>query len=269
MTVGEALAGCGIEPAEARMLLERASGFSRATIAAHPEYVLGDVAAEAFAVSIERRRHGEPVAYLLGEREFYSLALKVTPDVLIPRHETELLVDFALEHLPVGGSVVDLGTGSGAIALAVKHQRPDARVCAVDQSAAALEVALANALHHALEIEFLHGSWLAPLAARRFDVIVSNPPYVAHGDRHLSEGDVRFEPCAALLGGEDGLCEIRRIVAGAPRHLNKGGWLAIEHGYDQDGKVRKLLVEAGLVSVSSRPDLSGIARISVGKYNLE
>lgn len=269
MTIAEALAGCGIELGEARMLLARSSGLSPVALAAHPESELAVSAARAFSDAVARRRKGEPVAYILGEREFYSLVLNVTPDVLIPRPETELLVDFSIEHLPRGGTLADLGTGSGSIALAVKRERPDARVSAVDRSDSALAVARGNASRHRLEIELLPGNWFEPLAGRRFDVIVSNPPYIAEGDRHLGQGDLRFEPRDALAGGDDGLAEIRRIVSAAPGHLGKGGWLAIEHGQGQDAEVRKLLSEAGLDSVSSRADLAGIARISVGKYNLE
>lgn len=269
MTVIEALSGCGIDLAEARMLLSSFSGLSRAALAAHPEFELSEAVYGVFANAVSRRHKGEPVAYLLGEREFYNLKLGVTADVLIPRPETELLVDFALRFLPPNGALLDLGTGSGAIALAVKHERPDARVTAVDQSPPALAVARTNASRLALEIELLQGSWFEPLEARRFDVVVSNPPYVAEGDRHLSEGDVRFEPRVALVAGADGLAAIRQIVAGTASHLNAGGWLAVEHGQGQDLEVRKLLACAGLESVSSRPDLAGIARISVGKYNLE
>ena len=222
-----------------------------------------------FSEYAARRRNGEPVAYVLGEREFYNLVIGVTPDVLIPRPETELLVDFAIERLPHGGILADLGTGSGAIALAVKHERPDIRACAVDRSEAAIAVARSNASRHRLEIEFHSGNWFEPLAGRRFDVIVSNPPYVPEGDRHLAQGDLRFEPRAALVGGEDGLADIRRIVAAAPVHLGRGGWLAIEHGQGQDAEVRSLLGKVGLESVSSRTDLAGIARISFGKYNPE
>ena len=269
MTAGEALAGCGIDPAEARMLLSSFSGLSHASLVAHPEFELSEDVYGLFASAVSRRQEGEPIAYLLGEREFYNLKLGVTADVLIPRPETELLVDFALQYLPPNGALLDLGTGSGAIALAVKRERPDARVTAVDQSRPALAVARTNASRNELEIEFLQGSWFEPLDARRFDIVVSNPPYVAEGDRHLSEGDVRFEPRAALVGGTDGLAAIRQIVAGTASHLNPGGWLAVEHGQGQDSEVQKLLVSAGLDSVSSRPDLAGIARISVGKYNLE
>ena len=269
MTVGEALSGCGIDRAEARMLLAHVSALSHASMAAHPEIELGETAARSFADLAARRRTGEPVAYLLGEREFYSLALNVTPDVLIPRPETELLVDFAIDHLPRDGTLADLGTGSGAIALAVKHRRPDVVVTAVDRSGAALAVARGNAARHRLAIELLQGDWFEPLAERRFDVVVSNPPYVAEDDRHLGQGDLRFEPHGALVGGVDGLVEIRRIVCATPGHLNRGGWFALEHGQGQDAEVRNLLASVGLGSVSSRPDLAGIARISVGKYNLE
>ena len=193
----------------------------------------------------------------------------MTPDVLIPRPETELLVDFVLEFLPVGGTVLDLGTGSGAIALAVRKQRPDALATAVDVSPLALKVACANAFSLGLEVEFLQGSWFEPLGARRYDIVVSNPPYVAEGDRHLAEGDVRFEPFTALVSGADGLDAIRLIAASASSHLKPGGWIAIEHGLGQDAAVRTLLAAAGLESVSSRTDLAGIARVSSGQYNPE
>ena len=269
MTVAEALAGSGIDLSEARLLLGASSGLSRVALAAHPDALLSEAAIEKFQAAAARRRAGEPVAYLLGERELYGIALSVAPEVLIPRPETELLVDFALEHLPRDGNLLDLGTGSGAIALAVKHHRPEARVTAVEQSAQALAIASANASRHRIDVEFLHGNWFGPLAQRRFDVVVSNPPYVASGDPHLAQGDLRFEPQAALVGGADGLDAIRAIVALAPRHLLAGGWLAVEHGQGQEGEVRNLLEKAGLELVSSRPDLAGVARISVGKYNPE
>ena len=269
MKVAEAIAGSGVDASEARLLLSSASGLARSALIAHPQGELSQAAADAFLRIAERRRRGEPIAYLLGKREFYTLSLTVTPDVLIPRPETELLVDFALERLPKGGSVLDLGTGSGAIALAVKQQRPDAVVTAVERSPAALAVARANAVRHALAVEFLQGSWFAPMEDRRFDMIVSNPPYVAEGDPHLAEGDVRFEPRGALIGGPDGLADIRCMVDDVARHLLRGGWLAIEHGAGQDGEVRALIRKSGLESVSSRPDLAGIARISVGQYNPE
>jgi len=269
LTVAEALAGSGIDLLEARLLLVKATGLTRASLAAYPEQVLDAVAESEFLESAKRRRAGEPVAYLLGEREFYGLALNVTPAVLIPRPETELLVDFALEHLPTKGTVLDLGTGSGAVALAIKHQKPDAHVTAVEQSPAALAVARANAHRHRLDIVLVEGSWFEPLERRRFDLVVSNPPYVADRDAHLGQGDLRFEPRAALAGGPDGLDDIRQIVAFSTVHLNRGGWLALEHGQGQHEEICRLMTEAGLESVSSRPDLQGIARISVGQYNLE
>lgn len=269
VTVAEALAGSGIDAFEARLLLAFVTGLARSMLIAHPETVLGEAAAATFRALAARRRGGEPIAYLVGEREFHDLTLRITPDVLIPRPETELLVDFALEKLPRGGAVLDLGTGSGAIALAIRKQRTDARVTAVDRSPAALAVAFENAVRFGLEVEFLEGSWYEPLGARQFDLIVSNPPYVAEGDPHLGEGDLRFEPRSALVGGVDGLDAIKTIAGSAPRHLKPGGWVAIEHGLGQDAAVRALLAAAGLESVASRTDIAGIARISIGKYNLE
>ncbi len=263
-SVAQALAGCEIDASEARLLLAHTAGIARTALIAHPEAVLTGAQQTAFRAALERRRAGEPIAYLLGERGFHALVLKVTPDVLIPRPETELLVEFALEHLPQGGALLDLGTGSGAIALAVKHQRPDIDVAAVDRSRAALSVARSNAADLGLEVEFLEGDWFAPLEARRFDVVVANPPYIAERDRHLEEGDLRFEPRGALVGGADGLADIRVICARAPSHLRAGGWLGVEHGQGQDAAVRDCFARAGLESVASYPDLAGIARMVVG-----
>jgi release factor glutamine methyltransferase len=269
MTAAEALSECGIPVSEARLLLAAVSGLSRAAQAAHPETLLTEAAAASFRRSLVRRRLGEPIAYLLGEREFYNLALSVTPDVLIPRPETELLVDFALENLPANGSLLDLGTGSGAIALAVKHERPDAQVTGIDSSKGAIAVAQVNASRHGIDVELIQGNWFERIPGRRFDIVVSNPPYVAEGDRHLVEGDVRFEPRSALVGGRDGLDAVRTILASAAAHLRQHGWIALEHGQGQDPEVRALLAAAGFESIFSRPDLAGIARISGGKYNLE
>ncbi len=228
---------------------------------AFPERDLPGEAAARFHEFVRRRARGEPVAYILGRKEFYGLELAVNPAVLIPRPETELLVDVALQRN--FSSLVDLGTGSGAIALAVKQQRPGARVVAVDASAAALAVARRNAVQHDLEVEFRHGRWFEPLAGERFDVIVANPPYVAEGDAHLR--DLGFEPRLALTSGPDGLDAIREIAREAPRHLASGGWLLLEHGMGQDKAVRVLLAQAGLEDVDSCADLARIPRVAAGK----
>ena len=208
-----------------------------------------------------RRAAGEPVAYILGRKEFYGLELAVNPAVLIPRPETELLVELALQKDFAGA--VDLGTGSGAIALALKRERPAARIVAVEASAAALVVAKRNAVRHGLEIELRHGRWLEAVDGELFDLIICNPPYVAAGDPHLEA--LRHEPQSALVAGADGLDAIREIVRAAPAHLLRGGRLLIEHGAGQDAAVRKLLVTQGLEEVSSWPDLAGIPRVSGGK----
>lgn len=258
MTVAEALRSSGLEPREARVLLARAAGLTEAQILGFPERQIPAPIEASFAADASRRRGGEPLAYIVGEKEFYGLALIVTPAVLIPRPETELLVELALAR--EFSSLADLGTGSGAVALAIKKHRPRARVLAVDASAAALEVARRNAARHRLEIDLRQGHWLEPLAGESCDVIVANPPYVAAGDPHLTE--LRFEPSAALVSGPDGLDAIREIVAAAPSHLAPGGWLLIEHGIGQDAAVRHLLVVAGLEDSRTWPDLAGIPRVS-------
>ncbi len=260
MKVREALGA--LEPREARLLLAEATGFSEASVLAHPERELPADAAAKFGEYAARRSRGEPIAYILGVKEFFGLPLAVNPAVLIPRPESELLVELALQTEP--RSVLDLGTGSGAIALALKRQLPGARIVAVERSAAALAVAQRNALKLGLEVEFRHGLWFEPVAGERFDVVVSNPPYVREDDPHLREGDVRFEPRSALVAGADGLESIREIVREAPAHLNSGGRLLLEHGLGQDDAVRALLEAAGLESVRSWPDLAGIARVAGG-----
>jgi release factor glutamine methyltransferase len=251
-----------LEAREARLLLARATGFSEASVLAHPERELPEEAEARFRGFAARRARGEPIAYILGEKEFYGLPLQVNPAVLIPRPETELLVELALSRRPA--SVLDLGTGSGAVALALKRHLPAARVVAVERSAAALAVAQRNALKLGLEVDWRHGLWYEPVAGERFDLLVSNPPYVVEDDPHLGEGDVRFEPRSALVAGPDGLASLREIVALAPGHLNPGGWLLVEHGYDQDAAVRQLLDRAGLEAIHTWPDLAGIARVSGG-----
>ncbi|MDH5352636.1 MAG: peptide chain release factor N(5)-glutamine methyltransferase [Betaproteobacteria bacterium] len=261
MKIADALRA--LEAREARLLLARASGFSEASVLAHPERELPADVEAAFRAFAARRARGEPVAYILGEKEFYGLPLAVTPAALIPRPETELLVELALGE-PFD-SALDLGTGTGAIALALKRQRPEARVVAVERSAAALALAQRNAQKLGLDVEFRHGLWFGPVAGERFDLVVSNPPYVREGDPHLEEGDVRFEPRAALVAGQDGLDAVREIVRDAPGHLNPGGRILLEHGLGQDGAVRSLLVEAGIEGVATWPDLAGIARVSGGR----
>lgn len=263
MNVAAALAAAAIEPREARLLLAAACGFSQASVLAHPERELPAAAAASFAAMAARRGAGEPIAYILGRREFYGLMLAVSPAVLIPRPETELLVELALERRP--STVLDLGTGCGAIALAIKQLLPQARVVAVDASAAALVLARRNAARHSLAIDLRHGPWFAPVAGERFELIVGNPPYVAEGDPHLAQGDVRFEPRAALVAGPDGLESIRDIVRQAKNFLAPGGWLLLEHGLGQETAVRQLLASCGFDAIATWPDLAGIARVSGGR----
>lgn len=267
MKVGQALAGCGLDPREARLLLSEATGFPQASVLAHAERDVPPQAEAMFADWAARRRAGEPVAYILGRREFYGLPLAVSPAVLIPRPETELLVELALAQLAddEAASAADLGTGSGAVALALKRHRPRARIVATEASAAALQVARRNAVRLGLAVELRHGRWFEPLADEHFDLVVSNPPYVAEGDPHLEQGDLRFEPRDALAAGADGLMALRVIAAGAGAHLRPAGWLLLEHGQGQDSAVRELLMQAGFEEPASWPDLAGIARVTGGK----
>jgi release factor glutamine methyltransferase len=252
---------------EVQCLLQAVLQVNRAWLLTHPEQSLAADQHARYMAMFERRLGGEPIAYLLGEREFYGQTFKVSPATLIPRPETELLVELALQRIPQQGAcrVLDLGTGSGAIALSIAHARPNAEVVAVDASAAALEVAQFNMQRLALgNVRLLQSDWYSVLQGERFDMIVSNPPYIAAGDAHLAQGDVRFEPRTALASGEDGLEDIRRITAHAKAHLNVDGWLLLEHGYDQAAPVRALLQQAGFAGVFSSRDLSGIERVSGG-----
>lgn len=262
MRVADALGASGLDAREARLLLAEASGFSQASLIAYPERELPAEVVMRFEEWARRRRDGEPVAYLVGHREFYGLDLAVNPAVLIPRPETELLVDWALERAPA--SVLDLGTGSGAIALAIRSRLPKARVVAVDASAAALVVAKRNGVKLGLDVQWRHGRWFEPVPGERFDLVVSNPPYVAEGDRHLGEGDVRHEPRSALVSGPDGLDALREIAQAAPGFLAPGGALLLEHGLGQDAAVRAMLERRGFEHVQSRLDLAGIARATGG-----
>lgn len=257
----------GLERLDAQLLLLYALGrgqHERAWLLAHDTDAVMPLELAAFETQVQRRLQGEPVAYLLGQKEFFGLTLAVDQRVLVPRPDTETLVDWALEVLAdkVGATVIDLGTGSGAIALALKHRRPDLHVSALDASMQALEVARANAQRLQLDVDLRLGSWLEG-TSQRFDAIVSNPPYIALHDPHLPA--LAHEPVQALTSGADGLDDLRVIITQAPDHLNPGGWLLLEHGYDQASNVRDLLCEAGLVNARSRCDLSGIERCSAAQ----
>jgi release factor glutamine methyltransferase len=274
------IAASGLPRLEARMLLEHASGCSRSWLIAH-----GDEPADAqtttyfLALAERRTRAGEPIAYLTGVREFHSLRLAVSPAVLIPRPETELLVDRALElivnnndHAGTAPSILDLGTGSGAIALAIAATQPRARIVATDRSAAALNQARANASQLGLDsrIEWRLGDWWEAVGeAERFSLVLANPPYIARHDPHLSQGDLRHEPIEALASGEDGLDAIRTIAAGARGHLTDRGWLLLEHGFDQGEPVRALLEAAGFAWVRTLEDLEGRERVTQAQKTLE
>jgi release factor glutamine methyltransferase len=268
-TVAQALAASialGVDRLDAQLLLLHALGrapHDRAWLLAHDTDAMPDAAWSALAAQLSRRRAGEPVAYLLGEKEFHGLSLQVDARVLVPRPDTETLVEWALQCLEgrAAPRVLDLGTGSGAIALALQHARPDAQVDAVDASADALAVAQANAARLGLPVRFAQADWLDG-AGTGYTVIASNPPYIAAGDPHLPA--LRHEPSSALVSGADGLDDIRRIVQDAPAHLAEGGWLLLEHGHDQAAAVRELLASRGFAEVQSRDDLAGIQRCSGG-----
>src|SRR5690348_10568633 len=254
---------------EAELLFVHVLGVSRAWLVAHADDELGDEKRAAFDALIARRARGEPVAYLTGSRGFHALELRVTPDVLIPRPETELLVELALQRIPGNAElrIADLGTGSGAIALAIARARPGARVLGTDASERALVIARENARHLGLtNVEFAQGDWCAALGdGCDFDLIVSNPPYIAEDDPHLREGDLRFEPRAALASGVDGLDAIRAIVRDARAHLHEGGWLLLEHGFEQGAAARALLEQSGYREVFTERDLEGRERVSGGR----
>ncbi|MEO6103107.1 MAG: peptide chain release factor N(5)-glutamine methyltransferase [Pseudoxanthomonas sp.] len=257
-----------IDAADARVLLAHALGKSPAWLIAHDDEPLDSDALLRFSGLLKARVEGSPVAYLTGRRGFWTMDLAVTPDTLIPRPETELLVELALARIPQDAKsrVADLGTGSGAIALAIALERPGCAVVATDASEAALVVARDNAQRIAVtNVEFRLGSWFAALAGERFDLIASNPPYIADGDAHLVEGDLRFEPAFALSSGADGLDAIREIVVGAGLHLQSGGCLLIEHGWEQGAEVRALLVGQGFVDVATLRDLEARERVTSGR----
>jgi release factor glutamine methyltransferase len=253
---------------EAQLLLLHLLNVNRAWLIAHQNDALEASIHAAYRALINRRINGEPIAYIMGYREFYGLKLKVTPYTLIPRPDTETLVEAALKKiepdLPL--SICDLGTGTGAIALAIAKNRPNAQVIAVDFSDKALEIARQNAQDLAiLNCQFLQSDWLSALKNQRFDVIVSNPPYIEADDQHLSQGDLRYEPLSALASGKDGLGDIRTIIRQAKNHLNPHGWLMLEHGYNQAEAVASLFKEAGFSDISHALDLQCIQRVSLGR----
>lgn len=251
-----------------RVLLGHALGVNRAWLIAHEHDALPPVALASYEKLLARRLAGEPAAYLLGEREFFGRRFRVTPDVLIPRPETELLVELALEKLAPGkpARILDLGTGSGCIAITLALERPDCGVIAVDQSAAALAVAKQNAVHLGAKLGFYSGNWYQalPQDTEKFDLILSNPPYVAEGDPHLAA--LAHEPASALASGADGLDDIRLILKGAADWLTSGGWLMFEHGWDQGEACRSLLEAVGFQELETRADLAGIGRVTLGKH---
>jgi len=267
-----------LQPAEAdsplfvaELLLAHVIQQSRAYLKAGPERVLTAGQWEQFQSLIARRVRGEPVAYLTGRREFWSLDLDVTAATLIPRAETERLVELALQHIPADAHwrIADLGTGSGAIALAIAHERPGCAVLATDLSFQALFVAQANAVRLNINnVVFQQGEWFAALDSAAFDVIVSNPPYIAAQDLHLQRGDLRFEPHSALCSGVDGLRNLRTIVQGAPAHLRAGGWLLVEHGYDQQVAVLELFATCGFAEVSGYTDAADVPRVVSGRQRV-
>mgnify|MGYP003402458812 CR=1 FL=1 len=267
--VAHALAEAGrqIDRTDARILLSYATGITAVEIATYPERTLTPVGRSNFFALVARRECGEPIAYLTGMREFYGRNFMVTPDVLIPRPETELLVDTGLARIAqiLAPRILDLGCGSGCIAISLSLECPGSNVTAVDRSSAALAVARHNAATLGATLCCLESDWYAALAGTRYHLIVANPPYVAAGDSHLIQGDLRFEPASALVGGSDGLSDIHIVISQAPAYLLPGGWLLLEHGYDQAQRVQAMLGNAGFVDVGQYCDLAGIIRISGGR----
>ncbi|MCR1000990.1 peptide chain release factor N(5)-glutamine methyltransferase [Serratia rubidaea] len=253
---------------DAEILLGFVTGRARTYLLAFGERSLTAQELAQLEALLTRRARGEPIAYLVGEREFWSLPLSVSPATLIPRPDTECLVEQALARLPAGGcAILDLGTGTGAIALALASERPDCTVTGVDFQPEAVALARHNAQKLAIaNAQFVQGSWFAPLAGQRFQLIASNPPYIDAADPHLSQGDVRFEPDSALVAEENGLADLRTIVRQAPAHLLPRGWLLLEHGWQQAASVRELLAEAGFSAVESCRDYGGNERVTLGQY---
>lgn len=253
---------------EARLLLQHLTGLSASTLAAYPERLLDAATLATYQTLVSRREQGEPIAYLVGQREFYGRDFHVAPGVLIPRPETELLVEQGLAKTAntPRPRMLDLGCGSGCIALTLALERPDATVLALDASPAALTIARQNAERLRAPVQFIESDWFSALPPQeKFGLIVANPPYIASADPHLGQGDLRFEPATALASGDDGLDALRHIIATAPRHLQAGAWLLLEHGYDQAEAVHALLEEAGYHDIEQHRDLAGILRVSGGR----
>lgn len=269
-TISQALtAACNdIDRIDARLLLQHVLDVSHAFLLTYPDQVLTSQQIQEFFCLVKRRIDGTPIAYLTGDKAFYDLTFKVTEAVLIPRPETELLMEWALRLIPVDQpcKVLDLGTGSGAIAITIAKHRPQSRVTAVDLSADAIAVSRLNAKNlQVANLRFITGSWFDELSGERFDLILSNPPYVAETDPHLQQGDLRFEPQIALSAGVEGLSCIRHIIDAAPKYLMSNGWLLLEHGYDQAVECRKLLEKIDFRNICCYPDLAGIMRITGGQ----
>lgn len=254
---------------EAELLLCHCLDKSRAYLRTWPEKILDHKTLEHYQQLLQRRQQGEPFAYITGQKEFWDLQLRVTPDVLIPRPETEHLVELSLEKIPADATweIADLGTGSGAIGLAIAKQRPNCRITATDKSPAALEIARHNASANGVNnIQFMHSTWFEELCNQRFNLIASNPPYVAKDDPHLQQGDLRFEPHGALSSGPEGLDDIRHIISRAGAHLMPPGWLLLEHGYQQGDAVPALLKQHGFTEVQCHSDYAQRERVSLGRF---
>ena len=261
-SIDDILRRAGPDIHEHRILLGHALGLTRVQLITTSTQILTAAQAQRVSQLFARRRAGEPIAYLTGAREFYGLRFEVSPAVLIPRPETELLVELAADRLPRQGRLLDMGTGSGAVAVALAHTRRDAWVTALDCSDAALTVARRNAAAHAVQVQLLCSNWYGALTDQRFEMIVANPPYIVAGDHHLTEGDLRFEPVDALTDHGDGLSAVRQIIDTAGVFLQPGGWLLTEHGHNQAGAVRALLAAQQMTEIQSWKDLAGIERVS-------